>query len=176
MTPPSWQGLQAPLPRAYDHAPWPQADACRQFPGKLYIPLTWVLGDGGEEGGGYQQPKGYLAAQGISPGSCGFPPGQRRRNRKCKYVQEPGEAMGYRPQFHWDSTQRGRGRQAGQARMACAAEKGPTLGSRRPLLDAPALKRGKSRWAELLNPPAPFLPRWGARRELTSHTSDAFLL
>lgn len=114
-----------------------------------------------------------------SPGSCEFLPGQRRRNRKCKYVQEPGEATGYRPQFHWDSTQGGRGRQAGQARMACAA-KGPTLGSRRPLLDAPPPKRGKSRWAELLNPPTPLLPRVGGKTRpewtLTSRTSDEFLL
>ena len=77
-------------------------------------------------------------------GSCKLSRGRRRRrNRECKYVQELQEATGYRPQFHWDTTQGGEGGgRRGWPELACTAQKGPTLGGGLPLLAAQPLGSG----------------------------------
>ena len=49
------------------------------------------------------------------------------------------------------------GGRRGPLDSACAGQKGPTLGSGLPLLDAPPPKRGEGR--SCLNPPPPLLPR-----------------
>lgn len=99
-----------------------------------------------------------------SPVSCKFSRGQRRRNRECKYVQEPTEATGYRPQFHWDTTQWGEGGDMNGLELACASQKEPALGDGLPLLDANFPREEKRGWEELLkipNSPSRSRRSWG---------------
>lgn len=103
-----------------------------------------------------------------SPVICKFSRGQKRRNRECKYVQEPGEATGYRPQFHWDTTQWGEGGVMNGLELACASQKEPVLGDGLPLLDAKLPREEKHGGRSVAqNPQLPFLvpQRWGAGLE-----------
>lgn len=72
-------------------------------------------------------------------------------------MREPGEAMGYRPQFHWDATQADEeGGRGGRLEVAFTARKGPTLGGGLPLLDVLLTWWGEVRGQESrLNFPSP---------------------
>lgn len=146
-------GPLRPLHTTMPHGPKVMtAGTSRETP---HPPRSWV------SAGGYERPRRGLPAQRVrAQGDESFHQAGQGGTESANMCMSPGEAMGYRPQFHWDSTQGGRGRQEGPA-GGLRCPQGANLGRRAPPAGRPTSQERRS--VELLKFPTPSFPRFQAR-------------
>ena len=133
-----WEGLRTlcPVHATMLHGPKVMtAGKSRETP---HTPLSKVLV------GGHERSKGAQAAASFHQAGEGG-------TESANMCRSQGEAMGYRPQFHWDSTQGERGRQEGPAGLGLRRPEGANLGQRAPPAGRPTSQ--ERRREELLKSP-----------------------